>query len=145
MCDEINILAPIGDDSGIAKWCDQALLINLSKLTSLSLTSLYGRQRAALTATLDAEHRGRSRPPSMIIYFQLKLKEYRNNRRKQTIKPPPNVEGSDSKGISSSYETLVTCVQQNEREHSIQHVHKLFTVVLILAEHRQINNSLPYS
>jgi uncharacterized protein YwgA len=60
----------------------------------------------------------------------------------QTIKPPPDVEGSDSKSISSSYETLVARVKQNEREHSIQHVHKLLTIVLILAEHRQINNSL---
>ena len=63
----------------------------------------------------------------------------------QTIKPPYNVEGSDSKGISRSYETLVTCVKQNEREHSIQHVHKLLTIVLVLTEQRQINNSQSFS
>lgn len=49
-----------------------------------------------------------------------------------TIETPAHVEWGNTDGIPSSNETFVTGVKEDKREHSIQHVHKFFSIFFVL-------------
>lgn len=49
-----------------------------------------------------------------------------------TIQSPANVKRSDTDGISCNYEAVVSGVQKNKWKDAIQHVHKVFSMFLIL-------------
>ena len=51
-----------------------------------------------------------------------------------TIKTPANVKWCDTNTIPSCNETFITGVKKDKGEHSIQHVHKIFSIFFILSK-----------